>query len=299
MTIDNQLIAGIELGGTKTIALIARGTEILDEFRIPSTSPNEVLEPISNWLKNAREKYDFKAIGIASFGPVCLDKSSKQYGHITATPKPNWSNSDVVGSVKKWFDGPIGFDTDVNGAGLAEYYWGASQDCDTSIYVTIGTGLGGGIIANGVPLHGFMHPEMGHMRIRRNHQHDFKGVCPFHGDCIEGLVCGPAIKARTGKPAEELMKEDPIWEILADEIAEFLTNLIYVASPQKILIGGGVMQDKEYFFQKIRNNINDKLGNYINGLDFDALGEMIIPPKLGDKAGPLGAIALGLAALNN
>ncbi len=293
----NQLIAGIELGGTKTIALIARGTQILDEFRIPSTSPDEVLEPVSNWLKKAREKYDFKAIGIASFGPVCLDKSSNQYGYITATPKPKWSNTDIVGSVKKWFDGPIGFDTDVNGAGLAEYYWGAGQNCDTSIYVTIGTGLGGGIVHKGVPLHGFMHPEMGHMRIRRNHQIDFNGACPFHDDCIEGLVCGPAIKARTGKPAEELMAEDPIWEILADEIAEFLVNLIYVASPQKILIGGGVMQDKEYFFQKIHNNINDKLGNYINGLDITALGEMIIPPKLGDKAGPLGATALGLAAI--
>ncbi len=296
MKIDNQLIAGIELGGTKTIALIARGTEILDEFRIPSTSADEVLEPVSNWLKKAREKYDFKAIGIASFGPVCLDKNSSQYGFITSTPKPKWSNADVVGAVKSWFDGPIGFDTDVNGAGLAEYYWGASQNCDTSIYVTIGTGLGGGIIVNGVPLHGFMHPEMGHMCIKRNHQIDFKGACPFHGDCVEGLVCGPAIKARTGTPAEELMTDDPIWEILADEIAEFLTNLIYVASPRKILIGGGVMQDKAYFFKKIRQNIYNKLGNYIDGLDLSVLEEMIIPPKLGDKAGPLGAIALGIIA---
>lgn len=292
-----NFIAGIELGGTKTIALIAKGTQIIDEFRIPSIDPNDVLSQTANWIKEKQKIYDFKAIGIASFGPLCLDKNAPNYGFITKTPKKNWANTNVLGAYKSWFDGPIGFDTDVNGAGLAECLWGASIDCNSSIYITIGTGLGGGAIIDKKPIHGFMHPEMGHMHIKHVHQLEFEGNCPFHKDCIEGLVSGPAIMARYGMPAENIPNDDKVWDYIAYEIGEFLVNLIYILSPQKILIGGGVMQDKEYLFKKIRIEVYNKLNGYIDGLDLNALEQMIISPKLGDKAGPLGAIALGLLAL--
>lgn len=293
MAQNNNLIAGVELGGTKTIALIARGTDILDEFRIPTASPNEVLSEISKWLRMAHEKTPFASIGIASFGPICLDKKAENYGYITSTPKPNWSNIDVVGAFSKWFDGPIGFDTDVNAAALAESFWGATIGCETSVYLTIGTGFGGGIISNGKPMHGFMHPEMGHLRIRRTHQLDFAGNCPFHGDCAEGLLSGPAIFARIGRSAEALQQDDPIWDIIADEIAEFTTSLILTISPNKILFGGGVMQDKDFLLQKVRQHSLQKLNNYISNLDMAKMVEMIQSPALGNKAGPMGAIALG------
>lgn len=294
---SEPLIAGIELGGTKTIALIAQGTEIIDSFRVPSESPKIALGETSAWLSSAFEKYQFEALGIASFGPICLNPNSDKYGFITSTPKPDWSDTNVVGAFKSWFKGPIGFDTDVNGAALAEYKWGASSGCEVSIYLTIGTGIGGGLIANSRPLHGFMHPEMGHIRIRRSRDLEFKGICRFHGDCIEGLASGPAIKARSGRSAETIPPTDQIWDIVCDEISEFLSSLILINSPQKILIGGGVFVKNQWLFPKLHEMTAQKLGNYISGLDKTQLQEVIMPPKLGDKAGPLGAIAIGQLAL--
>ena len=291
------IIAGVEIGGTKTIAIIAKGTEIIDSFRLPSESREFALGETSNWLKAQYEKHKFGALGIASFGPVCLDKTSEIYGFITSTPKPNWSNTDVVGVYESWFNGPIGFDTDVNGAALAEYKWGASRGSEVSIYLTIGTGIGGGLIINSRPVHGFMHPEMGHVRIKRNSGLSFKGICPFHGDCIEGLASGSAIKARAGRAAEDIPPEDGVWEIVCEDIAQFLANLILTLSPQKILIGGGVFADNDWLFAKLHEKTTSCLAGYINGIDVARLREIIMPPLLGASAGPLGAIALGEAAL--
>lgn len=286
------LRAGVEIGGTKTIALIADGTNIIDSFRVPSESPDFALGEASKWLMGQYEKYKFGAIGIASFGPICLDKTSPYYGHITRTPKPNWENTNVIGAFRSWFSGPIGFDTDVNGAALAEFKWGASKGTEVSIYLTIGTGIGGGLIVNGAPTHGLMHPEMGHMRIKRLHNLEFKGNCPFHGDCIEGLASGPAIKARTGRAPEGIAPNDEAWEIIADDISQFLANLILTLSPQKILIGGGVFAQNNWLFEKLHKKVAIHLCGYIKDLDAQSLEKIIIPPELGANAGPLGAIAL-------
>ncbi len=290
----DQIMAGVEIGGTKTIALIANGTQILDSFRTPSHSPEIALTAASNWLKEKYKEHKFMGLGIASFGPICLDINALNYGYITQTPKQNWSNTDVVGVFKSWFNGKIGFDTDVNGAALAEYKWGASRGTSVSIYITIGTGLGGGIIINGAPVHGFMHPEMGHMRINRTLDLDFKGNCPFHGDCIEGLASGPAIKARTGRGAEDIPPEDELWDVISDELGQFLANLILTLSPQKILIGGGVFVHNQWLFSKLHKKVAIHLNGYIAGLNEDGLSKIIMPPQLGESAGPLGAIALGL-----
>ncbi len=295
---NDKIVAGIEFGGTKTIALIAHGQTIFDEHKIETTSPEIVLSSLIEWLRDQYSKHIFESIGIASFGPICLDRNSPHYGFITTTPKPNWGMTDVVKPFADAFNLPIGFDTDVNGAALAEYYWGAAQNSNCSIYVTIGTGIGGGVIINGRPLHGFLHPEMGHIKIARRFQLEFKGNCPFHSDCIEGLASGHAIFKRTGLPAHEIAANHEVWDWIADEIGEFVTNLILNFSPQIIALGGGVMKSHADLIGKIRKNCLTKLSNYIAPIDEEVMEKIIAPPALGDLAGPLGAIALGLGALN-
>lgn len=294
---DEKIIAGIEFGGTKTIAIIASGQKILDEFQIATTKPKEVLFELISWLKERQTRFNFSSIGIASFGPLCLDIKSQYYGFITTTPKPYWGMIDVLGAFREAFNPPIAIDTDVNGAALAEYYWGASIGTNCSVYITIGTGIGGGIIVNGAPIHGFSHPEMGHAKIRRNYQTEFKGVCPFHGDCFEGIASGPAISERTGIDAKNIGPEHEIWNYLGDEIAEFLTNIILTLSPQKIAIGGGVMNNRPDLFLRIHKSCHEKLNGYIHGLDLKEISRIIVAPVLGEKAGPLGAIAIGLKAV--
>ncbi len=291
-----QLTAGIELGGTKGFALIARGTKILDTVRVTTTTPDETLGGLSDWLAQKHADEPFVALGISSFGPLSLNPTNNDYGFITKTPKPHWSDCDVVGTFSGWFKGPIGFDTDVAGAALAEGRWGAAQGSDAHIYLTIGTGIGGGLVVNGTPVHGLVHPEMGHVRVRRRSDDSFAGVCPFHGDCLEGLASGPAIKSRTGIAAENLPDTHPIWADVSAEIAELLVSLILITSPQKILIGGGVGMGKPFIFPLIRDVVAERLQNYVVGLDRKALDHLILPPALGEDAGPLGAIALALTA---
>jgi len=289
-------IAGIELGGTKGFALVAHDAEIIDSLRVTTTTPHETLSALSDWLHTRHKALAFDALGIASFGPLGLDRAKADYGYITKTTKPGWSDSDVVGTVRRWFGGPIGFDTDVAGAALAEQRWGAAQGTAVSSYLTIGTGIGGGLLVDGVPVHGLVHPEMGHVRVRRRAGDDFAGICPFHKDCLEGLASGPAIKARTGHAAEDLPDDHPVWTDVAAEIAELLVSLIMIASPHKILIGGGVGIGKPFLFAMIRDAVAARLQNYVVGVDRAALDALIQPPALGERAGPLGAIALGLSA---
>ena len=295
---SEALIAGVELGGTKGVAVIARGTEILAQVRVPTTTPAETLGALADWLRSKHAATPFAALGIASFGPLGLNRAQSDYGFITQTTKPHWSDTDVVGAFSDWFNGPLGFDTDVNGPALAEERWGAARGCSVHVYLTIGTGVGGGLVANGAPLHGFVHPEMGHVRVRRVVGDDFAGVCPFHGDCLEGLVSGPALAVRTGVAGELLTPEHPVWANVAQEIAELMVTLILMASPQKILIGGGVGMGQGFLLPLIRDAVALRLKGYVAGLDRAALNELIIPPALGDRAGPLGAIALGLNALS-
>ncbi len=292
-----MLSAGIELGGTKGLALIARGRDIIARHRVPTTTPGETLGALSAWLKARFAETPFEALGIASFGPLGLNPARADYGFITQTTKPHWSNADVRGAFRAWFSGPIGFDTDVNGAALAEARWGAAQGTTTHVYLTIGTGVGGGLVVTGAPVHGLVHPEMGHVRVRRVVGDNFAGICPFHGDCLEGLVSGPALAARTGIKGEEILPDNPVWRNVAQEIAELLVSLIMIASPERILIGGGVGMGQPFLFPLIRDVVAVRLQGYVAGLDRAALDTLIVQPGLGEDAGPLGAIALGLRAL--
>lgn len=290
-------IAGVELGGTKGVALIARDTEIIAEHRVPTTTPAETLGALATWLRDQHASAPFAALGIASFGPLSLKRDARDYGHITATPKPHWSGADVIGAFAAWFDGPIGFDTDVNGAALAEARWGAALGCSTTIYLTIGTGVGGGIVVDGKPVHGLIHPEMGHVRVRRVAGDTFAGICPYHGDCVEGLVSGPVLAARAGVAGDAIAADHPIWGTVAQDIAELLTGLILSVSPERIILGGGVGVGRMHLTPLIRDAVAERLGGYVAGIDRAALETLIIQPGLGDRAGPLGAIALGLNAL--
>lgn len=297
MTDETGLVAGIELGGTKSIALIARGREIVEISRIPTAAPGPTLEALSAQLDVWRGVHGpVQAIGIGSFGPIGLDRGRADYGHITSTPKPGWANVDVVGHFARRFGVPIGFDTDVAGAALAEYRWGAGQGCDVVLYLTIGTGIGGGVVIHGRPVHGLVHPELGHLRVRRAAGDDFAGVCPFHGDCLEGLASGPAIGARTGMAGADIDDDHPVWALVVDELAEAMAMVMLTLSPRRILIGGGVFQHRQQLFGRVRARTADLLGGYVAGVGAAELGDIIRAPGLGDKAGPLGAVALAYGA---
>ncbi|QMW22565.1 ROK family protein [Sandaracinobacteroides saxicola] len=283
---------GVELGGTKALALISDGATILDQCRLPTTAPDRLLPPLAAWLAARHAEHPLASLGIASFGPLRLDPAAADFGHMLPTPKPGWSDADIRGGLAGWFDGPVALDTDVNGAALAEGQWGAARGCAVHAYLTIGTGLGGGIVVNGAPLHGLLHPELGHVRVSRPAGASFKGICPFHGDCLEGLIAGPALAARTGLPGEALPPDHPVWAEVCDELADLLATLLLTVSAQRILIGGGVGLALGSRMKRLRAAVADRLGGYLPGIDASSLETIIMPPALGDRAGPLGAIAL-------
>lgn len=288
------LVAGVELGGTKSLILIARGTDILAEWRTPSgDDAGATLHALSRRLAGWIEMHGpIAGLGIASFGPIGLDPAAAHFGHITSTPKPGWGGTDVRGHFADRFAVPIAFDTDVAGAALAEGLWGAAAGLRVHVYLTIGTGIGGGLVVDGRTVNGLVHPEMGHVRVRRVAGDDYAGVCPYHGDCLEGLASGPAIAARAGRPADSLAAGDPVWARVAAEVAEAMAALILTLSPQRILIGGGVGLGAGFPLAAIRRRTAELLAGYVEGVDADALEAIIQPPALGDRAGPLGAVAL-------
>ena len=290
-------MAGIELGGTKCIALFALGREIVAEARFPTEAPSATLEAVVRQIEAwSGEHGKPEALGIASFGPVGLDRARPDYGHITSTPKVGWANVDLVGHFAKRFAVPIGFDTDVAGAALAEHRWGAAQGASVAVYLTIGTGVGAGMLVDGAPVHGLIHPEFGHIRVRRMAGDAFAGVCPYHGDCLEGLISGPAVMKRAGKPGAELADEDPVWTPIVGELAEAMAVLMMTLSPQRILIGGGVFQHRAPLFAAVHKRTAELLNGYLAGIGAGELAKIITPPGLGDQAGPLGAVALALYA---
>lgn len=291
-----SLFGGVEAGGTKFVCIVAGGPgDIREEVRFPTTTPEETLSRtirfFSNYMKNNGERID--AIGVACFGPVDLDKKSPTYGYITSTPKPGWANSDVVSRLENALNVAVAFDTDVNGAAVGEGKWGAAQGLDNFIYLTIGTGIGGGAVVAGKPLHGLVHPEMGHILIAQNMEKDpFEGHCPFHGTCFEGMCSGPAMKARWGQPAETLGVDHPAWALEAEYIAEALHTFVTVLSPQRIILGGGVMQ-QQHLFPMIRSKVKDSLNGYVQSpAILENIDTYIVPPGLGNRAGVLGALAL-------
>jgi fructokinase len=289
-----SLWGGIEAGGTKFVCAVAGDDgELLAETTFPTTVPDRTIGQAIEFL---RQQDELAAIGISSFGPVDLIPGSPTYGTITTTPKPGWANADIVGRVRQALDVPVGFDTDVNGAALGEHRWGAAQGLDTFVYLTIGTGIGGGGMVDGRLIHGLIHPEMGHMRIPHDSNRDpFAGVCPFHGDCFEGLATGPAIEARWGQRGETLPPDHPAWELEAHYIALGVVNLVCTLSPQRVILGGGVMQ-QAHLFPSIRGKVQQLLNGYLKApAILERIDEYIVPPGLGHRAGVKGAIALAQA----
>ncbi len=291
-----RLYGGIEAGGTKFVCAVGAGPDdIRAEVRFPTTNPDETLgravEFFRQYMIKTHQRLD--GIGIGSFGPLDLNPGSVDYGKITSTPKAGWLYTDIRRRIERETATPTAIDTDVNAAALAEGTWGAAVNLHDYIYLTVGTGIGGGLIVQGKPHHGLVHPEMGHMRVPHDRQEDpIDGVCPYHGDCLEGLASGPAIEARTGKSGEELPGYDPVWELEATYLAHALTNLVCVASPQRIILGGGVMQ-QEQLFPMIRLKLRQLLNGYVQSpMITEVNPEYIVPPKLGQRAGVLGAIAL-------
>ena len=296
-----MLIGGIEAGGTKFVCSVGTGPDDLrEESRFPTTTPQETLGRTIAFFQEQEAKYGaLDAIGVAAFGPLDPDPQSPTFGYITSTPKPGWANADFVGALRAEFDLPVGFDTDVNGAALSEGKWGAAQGLDTFVYLTIGTGVGGGAMVNGRLLHGLVHPEMGHIRLSHDWQEDpYAGKCPYHGDCLEGMAAGPAIEERWGLKGQELEPDHPAWDLEATYLAQALQSLTVVLSPQRIIMGGGVM-DVPGLIEKVRTNTVNYLNGYVQHPSItNNIIEFIVSPLLGNKAGVLGAIALGLQQLD-
>lgn len=285
---------GVEAGGTKFVCAIGADPDHLDaEMSFATTTPAETIDATVAFFRQHARALPLAAVGIASFGPVDPDRRSPRFGHITTTPKPGWANTDLAGAIGRALAIPVGFDTDVNGAALAEHRWGAAQGLDTFVYLTVGTGIGGGGIANGRLLHGLLHPEMGHIAVPHDATRDpFAGVCPYHGDCLEGLASGPAIERRWRRKAEELPPDHPAWILEAEYLSLGIVTFICTLSPQRIALGGGVMK-QAHLFPLIRKRVRALLNGYLPLLDDDAaLERAIVPPALGDRAGVLGALAL-------
>jgi fructokinase len=287
---DRALYGGIEGGGTKFVCAVGTGPgDIRAETRFPTTTPAETIARAVEFFRQHR----VEALGVACFGPLDPDAASPTYGRILATPKPGWNDIDVAGPLGAALDVPVAFDTDVNGAALAEWRWGAAQGCDPVVYLTVGTGVGGGLFARGGLVHGLLHPEMGHIRIPHDTGRDpFEGACPFHGDCFEGLASGVAMERRWGRRAETLPPDHPAWDLEARYIGLALANCVCTLAPRMIVVGGGVAQQPQVL-PLVRRYVGETLGGYIRSPHVaERIDHYIVPPALGGRAGVLGAMAL-------
>jgi fructokinase len=300
MTGARPLLCGVELGGSKCVCLIGTGPDdIAAQISVPTDSdPNVTLGRIEEILHNWKCTYGtFSAIGLASFGPLDLRSESATYGHITATVKAGWSGTDIVGRLARPLGVPIGFNTDVNGAALAEKRWGLARGLSDFAYITVGTGVGVGLIVAGKPVFGCNHTELGHVRIAR-HPHDaWPGVCSFHGDCVEGLASGPAIAARAGVAAREIPDDSPVWELVAHALAQLLHTIVLATAPRCILVGGGVPQARPQILKRARRLLVESLNGYLDLQELTGgIDRYVVPPGLGALAGPLGALAIAADA---
>ena len=273
--------------------------DMREQVRFSTQSPEITLRETLDFFRSAAVRHGrIEAIGIASFGPIDLHVDSPTYGFITSTPKPGWANVDIAGAIRDALAVPVSFDTDVNAAALSEWRWGAAQGLENFIYLTIGTGIGGGGLVNGRLMHGLVHPEMGHVRIPHDVGLDpFAGVCPFHGDCLEGLASGPAINARWLQPAEQLPDDHPGWVLEARYLALALVDFICTLSPERIVIGGGVMS-RTLLYPLVRTHVLALLNNYVRAPQIlEAMDDYVVAPWLGGHAGVLGALALAQQAI--
>ena len=286
------MFGAIEAGGTKFVCGVGTTPEDLKTVQFPTTSPQATTEAAVAYFRE-RAGCELQAVGIASFGPVDLHPESPTFGYITSTPKSGWRNFDFAGAIRRSLGVPVGFDTDVNGSALGEARWGAAQGLSDFVYLTVGTGIGGGAMVHGRILHGLMHPEMGHIRVPHDVSQDpYPGACPYHGDCLEGLASGPAIEARWGATARDLPPDHPAWVLEAHYLALGLANWVCTLSPERIVLGGGVME-QTHLFRLIRKDLAQILNGYIQVAEITERREdFVVPPRLGSRAGVLGALVL-------
>ena len=278
------MYGAIEAGGTKFICGVGTSPDDLRTAQIPTTEPGPTIDAVIEFLRTAGAG-KLKAVGIGSFGPICTDTHSPAWGHITSTPKLAWQNCDLAGPIREALGIPVGFDTDVNAAALGEARWGAAQGFADVLYLTVGTGIGGGAITANRVIHGTSHPEMGHIRIPHDLAADpFPGLCPYHGDCLEGLASGPAIQARWGQPAETLPPDHPAWQREAHYLALAIANFAFTLSPARVILGGGVMR-QQHLFAQVQTQLAQLLNRYV-------VQPEIVPPVLADRAGVCGALVL-------
>ncbi len=291
------MFGAVEAGGTKFVCAVGDSPDnIIAQTKLPTETPAKTIKQMVDFFQPYADQ--IRAYSVASFGPIDLHESSPTFGYITSTPKLGWQNIDLVGPLVKAFGKPISFDTDVNGAALGEYVWGAAQSLETFIYLTVGTGIGGGGMVSGNLIHGMLHPEMGHLRIAHDWNADpFAGICPFHGDCLEGMASGPAIEARWGQPAIDLAPNHEAWTLEANYLAEALVNFILTLSPERIILGGGVMNQRQ-LFPLIRRKVLDLLAGYVR-VDriLDDIDSYIVPASYGGLVGVLGGFALAQRSL--
>jgi fructokinase len=293
-----RLVGGIEAGGTKLICAVGTGPDdVRAELRVPTTTPAETLAAAVAFFAAQAARAPLAALGVASFGPLDLDPRSVTFGSITTTPKPGWRGVDLVGPLRAALGVPVALDTDVNAAALAEQRWGAGRGLRTLVYVTVGTGIGGGAVVDGRALHGAGHPEMGHLRVPHDRARDpFAGSCPAHGDCWEGLAAAPAMAARWGRPPETLSEADPAWALEAHYLALGLANLVLTLAPERVVVGGGVMA-RARLYPLVRAGLQDLLAGYLTWPALaDGLERYVVPPALGERAGVLGALHLAQTA---
>ncbi|MFC5700715.1 ROK family protein [Cohnella faecalis] len=283
----------IEAGGTKIVCGIGNAEGKIEErISIATEEPRQTIQKVAEFFNNK----NVEAIGVGSFGPINLDRGSPAYGSITTTPKPGWSNYPILAVLKQEFNVPFGWDTDVNAAAYGESMWGAAKGLDSCIYITIGTGIGMGIYMEGKSVHGLVHPEGGHILIRRHSEDEFAGACPYHQDCLEGLASGPAIEKRWGLKGIELPNSHPAWEMEAYYIGQAVANAVLMLSPKKVILGGGVMQQK-HLFPMIQREVQSNLKGYVHSEHLlEKIDQYIVKPGLGDNAGLCGALALGIQA---
>lgn len=286
-------LGALEAGGTKMVCAIGNEKgEILEQISVPTVTPDTTIPELISFFQGK----GIVALGIGCFGPIDLNRDSVTYGYITTTPKTAWQNYDIVGAFRKALGVPVGFDTDVNGSLLGEYTWGIGRGLHSCIYITIGTGVGIGIIVDGKLVHGMLHPEGGHILLDRLPEDEYQGFCPFHTNCFEGLAAGPAIEGRWGKKAVELADDNRVWEMEAEYIAQALVNYTCVLSPQRIILGGGVMH-QEQLFPMIRDKFAKLLNGYLKTKELEDLDSFIVPQSLDDKQGIMGALKLGMMEL--
>lgn len=291
---EQPLYGAVEAGGTKFVCMVARGPgEILARTRIPTTSPEATLAAVLDFFSaQTRQHGKLSGIGLASFGPVDLREDSATHGQLLATPKPQWSYTDLLTPLRERFGCPVAIDTDVNAAALAEARIGAGRGCDTLVYVTVGTGIGGGIFTAGRTHKGRLHPELGHLRVLRHpDDNSFAGICPFHGDCLEGLASGAAIRARYGKSLDALPPDHPAFAQVACYLGQLTATLILSLAPDRILLGGGVMQQQS-LFPLLRDTAARLLNGYAGLGEPEWLERNVIAPALGQEAGLTGALLL-------